>query len=401
MMDEKAKRSAAQAMLALAERKVLQVAPLWGRLLAGWLKVPTRINTLGVSAAGTQITLLYDIDFINSLDDIEPLVAVLHHEIGHIIKGHPWLNKQQFSNQKALLIGLETAANECVPAPEKLPGEPVLLEHFDLTPNESLFQRYYKLCNDERCKQHQVEPIFADNHDNWDTMPSSMEDIVEAELQETWASLDQEERKTVPEEIKERFGLGEADNSRDYGSRSGGVTESLPGANRTATLNWQSLLAPFQTKTRQPTKKWPSRRLPHLLGIAPGRRLRRITKPEVIAAIDTSGSMDLATISAIEAEIVAITKICTVTVIQFDTEITSVSSYKANCLATITGRGGTNFEPVCEYIAEAKADCTIIFTDGYGPAPQEKPTPKGVIWCLTERDTETPVSWGKKECLST
>ena len=71
-------------------------------------------------------------------------------------------------------------------------------------------------------------------------------------------------------------------------------------------------------------------------------------------------------------------------VICFDTEIKGsvLSLEKAQTQVKVTGRGGTDFKPVIEYIDEhRKYDGLIIFTDGYAAIP---PKPKNrktrILW---------------------
>ena len=58
------------------------------------------------------------------------------------------------------------------------------------------------------------------------------------------------------------------------------------------------------------------------------------------------------------------------------------------------GGGGTSFTPVFEYIHDhlLTPNVLIYFTDGEGPAPENKP-PYPVIWMLT-KNGKAPVPWG-------
>ena len=90
------------------------------------------------------------------------------------------------------------------------------------------------------------------------------------------------------------------------------------------------------------------------------------------------------------------------TVIQCDCEIQDVSKYDVFNPITSPewktyGRGGTDFRPPFEYVAEhpdIEPSCLIYITDGYGPAP-ERPPRYPVLWLLTSNG-EIPSSWGWK-----
>ena len=71
-------------------------------------------------------------------------------------------------------------------------------------------------------------------------------------------------------------------------------------------------------------------------------------------------------------------------VIQFDAEITAdvMTFRRAHREVHLTGRGGTDFGPVEEYLEEHRDyDGPIVYTDGYAPCP---PSPQNrrtrILW---------------------
>lgn len=118
---------------------------------------------------------------------------------------------------------------------------------------------------------------------------------------------------------------------------------------------------------------------------------------DIVVAIDTSGSMSDKLIAKCMNEIFAITKLmkASITIIECDAAIHKV--YKATCPAEvqteITGRGGTEFTPVFEWMNEnKKRDSVLIYmSDGYGESSLGcKVKNQGTLWLMT----------GTKECLS-
>ena len=104
----------------------------------------------------------------------------------------------------------------------------------------------------------------------------------------------------------------------------------------------------------------------------------------VVFAIDTSGSISQAQLSAILAEVRAYRETfpCRLTVIQADASVQSVFSFpelddvEAPRQMTILGRGGTDFRPVFEWVrAKAQDEVTALIyaTDGYGTFPAQGP----------------------------
>ena len=63
---------------------------------------------------------------------------------------------------------------------------------------------------------------------------------------------------------------------------------------------------------------------------------------------------------------------------------------------TIFGRGGTDFRPPFQWVADnaIEPDIFIYITDGCGPAPEIEPD-YPVIWLSTD---EFPADWGERIC---
>ena len=130
------------------------------------------------------------------------------------------------------------------------------------------------------------------------------------------------------------------------------------------------------------------------LSVFPG--TKRVNKFTIAYAVDTSGSMSQADMAAGLAQLQCIQKgdsdidIC---VIYADTEITK--EYWVTPTATLdyamSGRGGTDFEAVFEFVAanlltntDKAVDLLVYCTDGYAPPPTTK-LPIPTIWLLTPR----------------
>jgi predicted metal-dependent peptidase len=58
-----------------------------------------------------------------------------------------------------------------------------------------------------------------------------------------------------------------------------------------------------------------------------------------------------------------------------------------------TGRGGTDFAPICKLAEQKRYQSLIILTDGYATAPERPQYVKDVLWVLCEGG-KSPVDWG-------
>jgi len=138
-------------------------------------------------------------------------------------------------------------------------------------------------------------------------------------------------------------------------------------------LDYRKILRAFRqsvlSSTRTLTRMKPSRRYGfQYMGS------RRDFSTKMLFALDVSGSVSSKDLQKGLAVLNQFFRygIAAIDVIFFDTLIKSkaLSLKKAQQSLTITGRGGTNFQPVIDYLGEHKDyDGLIIFTDGYAPVP--------------------------------
>ena len=119
---------------------------------------------------------------------------------------------------------------------------------------------------------------------------------------------------------------------------------------------------------------------------------RRDFSTKLLFALDVSGSVSTKELQKGLSMLNQCFKygIESIDVIQFDTQVKGapLTVKKAKNSLEITGRGGTDFSPVIEYIdTNRDYDGLIIFTDGYAPRP---PMPKNhrtrILWLFNDED---------------
>jgi predicted metal-dependent peptidase len=117
--------------------------------------------------------------------------------------------------------------------------------------------------------------------------------------------------------------------------------------------------------------------------------LRSETLGPVVVAVDTSGSIDDATLAAFSAEVTAIMDEVApeaIHVVYCDEAVAGTETYHAGDVIALTprGGGGTAFRPVFDWIARSDIQpvCAIYLTDldgdDFGPAPDYP-----VLWVST------------------
>lgn len=124
----------------------------------------------------------------------------------------------------------------------------------------------------------------------------------------------------------------------------------------------------------------------------------RSPKPEVVVAVDTSGSMSDELLTAAMSEVRGVVAAAggQVTFMACDAEIHAVKRVSSwqQAAASLKGGGGTNFNPIFDALQRREPDVCVVITDGYGPAPNIPPR-YSVIWALIGGNTERPAKWGK------
>ena len=189
-----------------------------------------------------------------------------------------------------------------------------------------------------------------------------------------------------------------------HGSLKGAVQADIAAAT-SPQVSWRELLARFVAGIRRSDYRlfpfnrkhlWRGFYLPSV-GV-PG--------PEwLVAAVDTSGSISDKDIAMFLAELDAVRVVseCRVTLIQCDAAIQRVEEFQPfeppawnrageGVAHKIFGRGGTDFRPVFEWIAEQAKfsplpDALIYMTDGFGDFPDKAPAFE-VLWLLTQHSVE-------------
>jgi predicted metal-dependent peptidase len=159
-------------------------------------------------------------------------------------------------------------------------------------------------------------------------------------------------------------------------------------------LDWKRLLERYggQSPRLVPSFSRPPRRFPRLVGVVPGHKHVR-TRPKIMAVVDTSGSMDQATLRRISGQLKHIEREGEVTVVECDKEIQATYRLRGP-VEKVHGRGDTDLRPplACEFLAKVRPHVIVYFTDGDGPAPQHAPN-LPVLWCLTKQGKK-PAPWG-------
>jgi predicted metal-dependent peptidase len=365
------------------KRGILRLAgryPFHARVLERFRPVASPpVGTMGVTASGEGVKLLYNPDFVLGLP-ADQLGGVLLHEVHHVAFGHLTLDPKRYPDRRALTVALEVTVNEFVREP--LPPGGILLDQFPgLPPMESSDQRYRRLEQSGDRPAAAPGPAAAgtgnaggegtdvpgtlDNHAVWAEAlqdPRATGQMLADLLQQ--AAM---EAGGMPRELADAL-------ARTPGTTAGQGVHFLQG-DRDGRLDWKRLLRGYAGRVLRvrPVFHRPPRRFPDLLGILPGRR-RLADRAAVVAVIDTSGSISDDCLEEIDGELARVAKSHPVHVVECDCAVHRVYRYRRR-LEHVEGRGGTDFRPALEpdFLRRLRPQLVVYFTDGQGEAPARPP----------------------------
>lgn len=361
------------------------------------------VATMGVTIAGDDVRLLYNPAFVLTLSPAQ-LIGVLLHEVHHVVLGHLVATETAYPDHWARTVAEEVSVNEFIKEP--LPPGAILLDQFPGLPSmESTDQRYHRLKSVKNrfplstptalggvsgrasSRGSGQKGVIVDDHSVWQDAQQDREraeGAMRAILQDAGFDVGSEK---IPDDLRDALlamGIGHAPGDGKY---------DLEGRSR-GNLNWIQLLRRYVGRelTVEPDFTYPSRRLPALVGVVPGRR-HRGGRPQIMAVIDTSASITPQLLELISGELGRLADEYRVTVVECDAQIQRVYPYRP--IRSVRGRGGTDLQPPFsrDFIGAHRPDLVVYFTDGYGPAPGKTP-PVPVIWCLTP-EGEQPCTWGR------
>jgi len=159
-------------------------------------------------------------------------------------------------------------------------------------------------------------------------------------------------------------------------------------------FDWRGYLRRFTEGSQKVYTKKMRRKYNKRYEDNPGLKIK--PKRHILVAIDTSGSVSTGELKEFMHEIAHIHKSGSeVTIVQADTAIKKISSYRRGDQFEVFGRGGTCFQPVINYYNEqsTRYTCLVYFTDGEAPSPDNA---RGrILWVLSsgsQDNTDLPGS---------
>jgi len=382
--------------------------------------------------------------------------AILKHEVYHLLHMHLLRSKENNNRFDSYIenIVMDVAINQFIP---DIPNECITFDNFcemfnlnkyntnrkeafeyylELVKNSEAYkngsEKYKQMMKDLQDILEQLGQQMGDGQQgqNGNGSGKSISDMIDEILDKKypvdhsiWKESDSSDVQNMKEIVKHM--VNEA--AKSCGNIPGELQELIKKINAPTIIKWQDELKRMVGSVRVPYKTTPLRRSRRTKGTylvydlmsecnssivkqddrydVQGRISDRRIK--ITVAIDTSGSMSEKDLQFVFNEIFAILKLVEfeLTIIECDMQIGRVytASNIKEVSTKVTGRGGTRFQPVFQYLKEElrgseKPDLLIYFTDGFGESHiDETYRPSSstkLMWVLTGRRDHLSVDNG-------
>lgn len=365
-------------------------------------KVVKGFPTAGVGKNGINYELIIGEEFWETLND-DQRIGLLKHELLHIAFMH-LLMGEDFADKEMANIAMDIEINQYID-PQYYPTPDLMLPstfpELNL-PLKAGTREYYKLL--EQAMQQNKSPKLKEILDafkamkgmgqpgqgqgdgqgqgkgtKWDKFKHDWEEafgkgVTEAERKLMQKQIEYQIKDIVENQIKDRGYIpGELKSMIDA------LYEIIPPA-----IDWKQYLRRFfgnsnKTYTKKSRRKY-NKRYPE----NPALKIR--TKKHVLVAIDTSGSVSDGEVKEFFSEIYHIYKTgVKISIAECDAVLHRVYEYDGTPPEYVHGRGGTDFQPVIDYLnANPKMYTSLVYLSDMECNPPTKPC-KPVLWVGSSR----------------
>lgn len=436
----KIRKQRLQSKIQTARGELIAEKPFFGILLM-YLKYVAVDNIRNISTNGRCI--FFNSDFIDKLTPYE-MQFVLCHQLMHILNGDIWRDISYagdeyhraydvITNRQLLKLGWkESCLSHLGKLQHDIPHCPYKLDGMSVDEIYELFPFKLKML-DERTRNR----YMADSDFWWDykedegdegiiilDLPSITMWSEKPDIENEKKNLGQGKGKGKLEQADEDdFGIGDGEQMQEFwetkakqasetakmqnkGSGAGSVPDSIQRAieqKKKPILDWRKMLDDFvQEETTDYSFSPPDRRFSDFDFFLPDFNEKEYIPKDILFMADTSGSVNQDALEVVYAELRGAIE-------QFNGKINGkLGFFDADVTPPILfenitdlekimpyGGGGTDFTVIFEYIKNNMRSCLpsaiVIFTDGYGPFPEEADALGiPVMWLINNENVEPP-----------
>jgi predicted metal-dependent peptidase len=357
-----------------------------------------------------KISMFFNREFIDKLDDDE-LLGVILHETLHLALYHNVRNVDK--NMQLWNIACDLEVNSIIDSMKfKLPEGGLMPQRdFKLESRlsaENYYDAIYRKIEDQKKNGNGGQGGFSiegigtlDDHSQWSKTESESEmvkqmvdTVVKPAIQKNENDIN---RSSIKDNITEalREVSGKKNRSARYGDQPGNYISKI-NVTSNGKVKWNYILNRLIRRTLSsnytPSFKRTSRRYGELVK----GKIKNHKIDSIVVAVDTSGSINRDLHERFMEEIILIRRMFKIEIryIQCDTEVTQDIKLKRYTNVediAIKGGGGTDFRPVFDYIKQKnyKPNAILYFTDGQGAYPEKSNI--DTLWII---DSEESLSYG-------
>lgn len=372
-------------------------------LLGAWTMMDKVVDknqkTIGINSKASPPFVCYNPNFINSVSD-EVLEAIMASEAFKILLRHMTSRLKLPKDVAGLAsqITVDQIIMKNLVNTDGFKGLVPMPEDYNLEPNKH-FEKYFRdLMENIDEVNDKLDKKYGPSEENEDEEESkefkNEKDALNEYMNPRSTNTDGWGSNDILDAEIENFVNEKKSSSKLWGKYTSNFVAQIVAAN-TPKISTKEVVRRFgtsvQTSKQVSTRMKPNRRF----GLdVPGRR--RINTTKILFAIDVSGSMSDDDLAEGFAVINAVCRNHIVHYMLFDTEIKHVETKfkKARKEFKVTGRGGTNPEPVLKYVDEHKYDGLVIFSDMEFSSNQPRPRRTKVLWLGTDKSAVKPTDFG-------
>lgn len=328
------------------------------------ISTPLRADKSCLTAATDMREIIYNPDFIDSLDSIELVMFVLAHEVMHIAFKHGL--RRNGRNMDLWNIACDHAIN-------------LLLK-------DNGFTIWDKCYCDSRYKGMSAEQIYAKLVEEGQALPQDGlgGDVLEPK------NLDSAARAKIEREVSHRVAQA-ANMARMAGQLTGGLARLVEGM-LNPIVPWQDYLRDYMTRITHDDESWSHRNRRFADIYLPARYSQQMG--EIVVIGDTSGSVTNEELAKVAAEVSSIADTIRperIRILWADTKVAGEQVFEVGepIVLDPQGGGGTDMRVALEHARQFEPQVVILITDGYTPWPAVEPEYPLIVCCSTE--TTMPV----------
>lgn len=337
-----------------------------------------KIDTAGVALVNKiNYELLINENYWDSLND-DMKQSMLHHEILHIVFNHPLIDYKSY-NHDVFNIACDIEVNQYI---DKVGDSWCTLDKFPELNGEKKkgalwyyneLMKHHKQ-NNSTCHillengtaqtKHGKATLPQHNWKPFENMSEGEKELIQAQVEHlvNQVASQMKSRGSIPAEIEEIL------------KRINKIKKSK--------FNWRAYIRRYAGNATKSFVKSTRRKENKRINGQPTIKVKYTQR--ILVGIDTSGSVSTQELNEFLNEITFLSKLGhDIEIVECDAKMAKPFKFNRHADFNVYGRGGTEFQPICDYYAEniKRYACLIYFTDGCCTAP--KNVRGNILWVLS------------------